>query len=805
MKRPAMNRTVTRLALLGLLAFLTACAGTADIARRPGVQTADAPRPEVFRTVLVEAGTHSDAVTSLAVDQRETLLLTGSTDKTARLWNVADGAPRGVLRPPIGDADLGRIDAVGLSPDGRLAAVGGRSAGPTQDAVLVFDTRDQRLISRLEHKGAGRHTATVGRIAFSGDGQRLAVRYAPSGAVAWFDVRSGEELGRPPGPEAVLVQGAAPRELNLTQQRRITANDSGRIALSDASGRPAWEVAPASLGIDCVDALGDGSRVGIVVAGGARLFSAAKMEWSRGADTTPRCVSLAAPRRLADGGLLQSDGARIRRQAPDGRLVWQDAPNRRVKAMSVSADGGAVVVALGDGTLRWLDAATGAERLAVYLHPKGGWVAWTPEGFFDHSDEAWNFAGWQVNRGPRRAAEFVRLGQLYDVAYRPDLIRLAYAGRAASAEAIRLQDAVDPRGRLTAGLPPLVAITVSPSADRRTAVVDAEVAERGGGVGKLLYRINGVVVAIDQPEGEAPPASALTLHLRRTLPLRNGPNQIDVVALNGANELESAAAVKTVAEGRADPRQGQLWAVIVGVNGYADPSMRLRYARPDGEAIAAALARNGASTFSGTHVVQLFDADATVANLTRTVTTMSETMAESDTFVLYLSGHGVNVRGRFHFVTYDVTAPTLTQVLTRGLSQDALQDLLARIPAGRAVVVLDTCFSGSSIALSDDNMLIRSADRRLARATGRSVLAAATDQQHALEGYRGHGVLTAVLLDGLNGAAAPQTEAITDRALGSYAIGLVPVISAERFGANQLPVFSSVGQDIVFVRPRKQR
>jgi hypothetical protein len=798
-----MNRTVTRLALLGLLAFLTACAGTADIARRPGVQSADAPQLKVFRTVLVETGTHSDAVTSLAVDQHETLLLTGSTDKTARLWNIADGAPRGVLRPPVGDADLGRIDAVALSPDGRLAAVGGRSAGSTQDAVLVFDTRDQRLISRLEQKGAARGAATVGRIAFSGDGERLEVRYAPSGAVGWFDVRTGEQLSIPTGPEALLVQGAAPRELDLTQQRRITADSSGRIVLSGASGRPVWEVAPASLGIDCVDALEDGSRVRIVGVGGARLFSAARMEWSRDADTSVQCLSLAAPRRLADGGVLHSDGARIWRQAPDGRLIWQDAPTQRVKAMSVSADGGAVVVALGDGTLRWLDAATGDERLAVYLHPKGGWAAWTPDGFFDHSDEAWNFAGWQVSRGPRREAEFVRLGQLYDVAYRPDLIRLAYAGRAASAEAIRLRDAVDPRGRLAEGLPPRVAITVAPSADRRTAVVDAEVAERGGGVGKLLYRINGVVVAIDQLAGEASPASAVTLHLRRTLPLRNGPNQIEAVALDGANELESAAAVKTVAEGRADPRQGQLWAVVVGVNGYADPSMRLAYARPDGEAIAAALRRNDASTFAETHVVQLFDADATVANLTRAITDMSETMAESDTFVLYLSGHGVNVRGRFHFITYDVTAPTLTQVLTRGLSQDALQDLLARIPAGRAVVVLDTCFSGGSIALSDNNMLIRNADRRLARATGRSVLAAATDQQHALEGYRGHGVLTAVLLDGLNGAAAPQTEAITDRALGRYAIGLVPDISAKQFGANQLPVFSSIGQEIVIVRPRR--
>ena len=199
-------------------------------------------------------------------------------------------------------------------------------------------------------------------------------------------------------------------------------------------------------------------------------------------------------------------------------------------------------------------------------------------------------------------------------------------------------------------------------------------------------------------------------------------------------------------------------------------------------------------------MVTLFDAEAQTANLVRTVESMSESMAETDTFILYLSGHGVNLRGRYRFLTHDVTAPTQAQVDTLALTQEALQDLLARVPAGRAIVILDTCYSGSAIALGDHNMLIRNADRRLARATGRSVLAAATDRQEALEGYRGHGVLTYVLLEGLNGAAAPATEAITARALGDYAVDRVPAISAQEFEAEQLPVFTFVGQDIVLVQ-----
>lgn len=135
-----------------------------------------------------------------------------------------------------------------------------------------------------------------------------------------------------------------------------------------------------------------------------------------------------------------------------------------------------------------------------------------------------------------------------------------------------------------------------------------------------------------------------------------------------------------------------------------------------------------------------------------------------------------------------------------GLSQDGLQDLLAKVPAGSAIVLLDTCFSGQAISLDESNMMIRNADRRLARATGRSVLAAATHQQQALEGYRGHGVLTYVLLEGLKGSAASAGQPITAHALADYAVEHVPPISAKQFGAEQMPVFSAVGKDVVLSR-----
>jgi hypothetical protein len=786
---------LVRLLLAVLLPSVCACTTTQDIAARPGVQSIDDEPLEVFRTVQVEAQTHSDRVTSLSVDRDERLLLTGSRDKTARLWSLIDGAPRGVLRPAIGEGELGRIDAVALSPDGRIAAVGGRSAGPTQNAVLVFDTRSLRQIARLEPQGAASGGDTVAHIRFD-EGDHLVVRYASQQTLR-FDLRGGTQTPARSSLEAPRSP-TAPR-LILNSGQSVLADEAGQIIVEDGA-RQVWRVAPAFLDVTCLAVSSDASQVRILAPGGAKTFSAAQMSWVKAPNQAGACRRPDVALRFPGGGVLKTSNGAISRLAPDGRAAWTAVSNHRVKLASLSGDGSTVVASFGDGTLRWLDAATGAERLALYLHAKSGWIAWTPDGFFDHSEEAWNFAGWHVNRGPGREAEFVKLAQLYDVAYRPDLIRLAYAGRASAAEAMRLGDALDPRTRLARGLPPRVTLTAQPSADSRTAVIDAHIEERGGGVGKLLYRINGVVVAVDRPAaGQAPPRSSARLQARRSLALRNGPNQIELVVLDAADQLESAA-VAVVAEGRGDAKQGKLWALVVGINRYSDPAMRLNFARPDAEAIAAILPRAGASTFAAAQVVTLLDARATRANIAEAIATMAQGMAETDTLVLYLSGHGVNLQGRYHFVTHDVTGPTPAQVEALGLSQDALQALLAKAPAGRAIVVLDTCFSGRAISLDESNMMIRNADRRLARATGRSVLAAATDQQQALEGYRGHGVLTYVLLQGLDGSAAPADKPITVGALAEYAQEHVPVISAKQFGAEQHPVFSIVGQDVVLAR-----
>jgi WD40 repeat protein len=74
----------------------------------------------------------------LATDASGRLLTTVSDDKTLRLWSLPDGTPRGVLRPPIGPAQDGRLYAIALSADDNRAFV----ASSTGHALRLLRCRD---------------------------------------------------------------------------------------------------------------------------------------------------------------------------------------------------------------------------------------------------------------------------------------------------------------------------------------------------------------------------------------------------------------------------------------------------------------------------------------------------------------------------------------------------------------------------------------------------------------------------------------------------------------------------------------
>ncbi|MEN6359260.1 MAG: caspase family protein, partial [Smithella sp.] len=137
---------------------------------------------------------------------------------------------------------------------------------------------------------------------------------------------------------------------------------------------------------------------------------------------------------------------------------------------------------------------------------------------------------------------------------------------------------------------------------------------------------------------------------------------------------------------------------------------------------------------------------------------------------------------------------------TDAVSQNALKELIANIPATKKLIVIDTCSAGKLGDVIQTAMLTRgmseaTAMKVLSRAVGSTILSASTSVQEALEGYQGHGLFTYVLADGLNGKADKSKSGfIKTTELADYVDNEVPALAEKVFKRAQYPTISISGQ-----------
>jgi WD40 repeat protein len=72
--------------------------------------------------LITNPGMHTSMIRSAAADRTGTWGVTGSPDKTVRIWSLADGTLVRTIRLPAGPGHIGKVIAVGMSPDGTLIA-----------------------------------------------------------------------------------------------------------------------------------------------------------------------------------------------------------------------------------------------------------------------------------------------------------------------------------------------------------------------------------------------------------------------------------------------------------------------------------------------------------------------------------------------------------------------------------------------------------------------------------------------------------------------------------------------------------
>ena len=105
---------------------------------------------------------HKGEVTAVASSPDGRFVLTGSNDKTAKLWLLSTGE---CLHTYAAAKDA--VWTVAFSPDGRLVGVGSKDK-----SILVFETFTGRAFKTMS--GTSAHTDAVTGLVFLPDGRRLA-------------------------------------------------------------------------------------------------------------------------------------------------------------------------------------------------------------------------------------------------------------------------------------------------------------------------------------------------------------------------------------------------------------------------------------------------------------------------------------------------------------------------------------------------------------------------------------------------------------------------------------------------------
>lgn len=450
-----------------------------------------------------------------------------------------------------------------------------------------------------------------------------------------------------------------------------------------------------------------------------------------------------------------------------------------VNYANTSIDGKYSITVSDRFTIKVWNVETGSLIYTIVNGKNGDYLTYRPEGFFTGTEWAMKNLVHIVD-----GMDVIGIDQVYDKLYRPDLVAAKMRGEDISeyAKEVNLASIV------RSGNAPAVAIENLPElSDSRDVTFDICVQNTGGGIGNVSIVLNGKTIRLSEGVESSNGEQKI---FRHTVTLQNGQNKIEAFAMNSAGMIESRRASADV-NWQGKTSKPNLYVLTVAVNKYRDKDLWLNYCVPDAASIEESFKKQQSGLYQNVCVYSLKDAEVTKEGLEQKFKELSSIIITADdVFVFFVSGHGTTYDdGDYYFIPVNFRYTNKTDIPLKAISKSDLTKNLSLIKAGKTLMMLDTCNSGSFFADSNKRgMGDKGIFERLSRATGHAILAAASDSQSAMEGYNGHGVFTYVLLDGLAGNADSDGDGfVTLTELSSYVENQVPELSYEKWGYEQVP------------------
>lgn len=479
-----------------------------------------------------------------------------------------------------------------------------------------------------------------------------------------------------------------------------------------------------------------------------------------------------------------------------------------------------------DGSIRVLARKQGEEVLRLFQFDDEEWVSMMPTGYFSASAQGDRWVNVRMN------GAVYGIGQFYDVFYRPDIVQRHVNGqRTDDLLTVSLQDAISRP-------PPRLQVQLSGPVNTETGLAEFVIHAQnaGGGVGELRVLHNGKLIdranrAIEvllpsralQSSGSAnEPLSVPGTQTLRALRVANqaqferiqkrqlienyehrlainlssGANEVAVLGLNAGGDLGSKPTVVRV-QNPMPESPPKLWVLSVGINQFVNSQAAptLSYAVKDASDVAEQLPKRLAKALNLERIelLTLYNEQASREGVLKALTRIQEEAKPQDIFVWFVASHGVlDQAAQYGLVLHDWNGKTTPGSL---FSAEELLQATQRIKSFRQLVILDTCHAGGL-----NGWLRGLYDARfsvLARNMGLHLYASASETQQALDGYKGNGLYTHVLLKGVDSSSA---DANSDKKVSALEWGQYAKQETQRIARGlrhqQEPMMMNYGKDI---------
>lgn len=592
-------------------------------------------------------------------------------------------------------AHEGYVSSVGLTPDGGTVVTGGR---------------DGRLRAWKLDDGSPRWSVDAGglwlnAVAMSPDGTLVAAA-AQDGSVTLWNAADGAPvatLGRHRRLARALLFSADGRLL-------FSAGAGGRVLVWDLQTRAVFREIE----------LADGHARGLALDRSGELLLVAKMN-----------------------GLMEMWD--WKRRLPRVKLP---AASYGTMAACFSPDADRIYSAHSSGSVKVWNTEDASLLLDMVGFSDGQWLSFTPDGYYDCSSFGDRYVRW------RRGEEILPLERYSELYHRPavieDVLRGGYRP-SARLEAVEDPPRVDMRAPRDGQL-------FAFGSEALEVVVDVRATDRKQ-IASVALLLNDRQLPREQLlEWTEIEHSDTALHVRCRVRVLPGKNVIEAVAYNAARvrSVKARALVTVETEQRLNP---DLYVLAVGSDRYAPHFPDLQFAGVDAEALADELSRQEGGLYSRVYARSLTGPNAGRQAILDGVKGFGD-MRPEDVLVLFFSGHGVRERdakGRTKYF-YLPSGTSRKDIARSGLAWEDFSAEIARLRAGRVILLLDACHSGDVSAGASNEKVASSLQGQVG-----VVFTSSSGNEYSFEDRSwGHGAFTRALLDGIGGAADFTGDRVVD-------------------------------------------